>query len=72
MYYLLNLMSWVFTIVAIALMYNKTASSGVVVTLLISAVWFQMVASIYIVSVQNDFNERIKKLENKKPENKEE
>lgn len=66
MYYLLNLMSWVFTIVAIALMYNETASSGVVVTLLICAAWFQMVASIYIVLVQNDFNERIKKLENKK------
>lgn len=66
MYYLLNLMSWVFTIVAIALMYNETASSGVVVTLLISAAWFQMIASIYIVSVQNDFNERIKKLENKR------
>lgn len=66
MYYLLNLMSWIFTIVAIALMYNKTASSGVVVTLLISAACFQMVASIYIESVQNDFKERIKKLENKK------
>lgn len=66
MYYLLNLMSWVFAIVAIALMYNETASSGAVVTLLIGAACFQMVASIYIVSVQNDFNERIKKMENRK------
>lgn len=66
MYYLLNLMSWVFTIVAIALVYNKTASAGLVVTLLLSGACFQMVASTYIVSLQDDLEKRIEKLENKK------
>lgn len=66
MYYLLNLMSWVFTIVAIALVYNKTASAGLVVTLLLSGACFQMVASTYIVSLQDDLKKRIEKLENRK------
>lgn len=68
MYYLLNLMSWVFTIVAIALVYNKTASAGLVVTLLLSGACFQMVASTYIVSLQDDLEKRIEKLENRKEE----
>lgn len=66
MYYLLNFISCVLTIIAISIVYGKTAPPWIIMILLFSAGFFQLVASIWIVEKHDDLEERIKKLENKR------
>lgn len=66
MYYLLNYAFVMFMAMTIALVYNKTAPSGVIVALLVIGMTFELIASIYAESKYNDLKDRIKKLENKK------
>lgn len=66
MYYLLNYAFAMFMAMTIALVYNKTAPSGVIVALLVIGMTFELIASIYAESKYNDLKDRIKKLENKK------
>lgn len=66
MYYLLNYAFVMFMAMTIALVYNKTAPSGVIVALLVIGMTFELIASIYAESKFNDLKDRIKKLENKK------
>lgn len=66
MYYLLNYAFAMFMAMTIALVYNKTAPSGVIVALLVIGMTFELIASIYAESKFNDLKDRIKKLENKK------
>ena len=66
MYYLLNYAFAMFMAITIALVYNKTAPSGVIVALLVIGMTFELIASVYAESKYNDLKDRIKKLENKK------
>lgn len=66
MYYLLNYAFTMFMAMTIALVYNKTAPSGVIVAVLVIGMTFELIASIYAESKFNDLKDRIKKLENKK------
>lgn len=66
MYYLLNYAFAMFMTMAIALVYNKTAPSGVIVALLVIGMTFELIASVYAESKYNDLEARIKKLENRK------
>lgn len=66
MYYLLNYAFAMFMAMTIALVYNKTAPSGVIVALLVIGMTFELIASVYAESKYNDLKDRIEKLENKK------
>lgn len=66
MYYLLNYAFVMFMAMAIALVYNKTAPSVVIVALLVIGMTFELIASVYAESKYNDLENRIKKLENRK------
>lgn len=66
MYYLLNLI-FVFSLtIGIALVYTKEVSDGFIAAVLLTAVIVKLVASAYAQSKYFDFEDRIKKLENKK------
>lgn len=64
MYYAANLISLVLTIIAISIVYEKTAPPGVIMILLFSAGFFQLVASVWVVEKHDDLEARIEKLEN--------
>lgn len=66
MYYLLNLVFTMFIIIAIAIVYNNSASSGVILAFLLVAACFHLFASAYATAKYNALEDRIKKLENKK------
>lgn len=68
MYYLLNYAFTMFMAITIALVYNKSAPSGVIVALLVIGMSFELIASVYAESKYNDLKDRIKKLENRKDE----
>lgn len=66
MYYLLNLVFTMFIIIAIAIVYNNSASSRFILPFLLVAACFHLFASTYATSKYNALEDRIKKLENKK------
>lgn len=66
MYYLLNYAFAMFMAITIALVYNKTAPSEVIVVLLVIGMSFELIASVYAESKYNDLKDRIEKLENRK------
>lgn len=66
MYYLLNYAFTMFMAITIALVYNKTAPSGVIVALLVIGMTFELIASVYAESKYDDLKNRIKTLENRK------
>ena len=66
MYYLLNYAFTMFMVIAIALVYNKTAPSGFIVAFILIAACWHLLAAAYATSKYNALKDRIKKLENKK------
>lgn len=66
MYYAANLISCFLTIIAIALVHNKTAPSWLVMILLLAAGCFRLITSACVVSMRDELEARIKKLENRK------
>ena len=66
MYYLMNLVSTMFITIAIAIVYNNSASSGVILAFLLIAACFHVFASAYATSKYYALKTRIEKLENKK------
>lgn len=66
MYYVTNFVSCFFTIIAIAIVYEKTAPSWLILVLLLTAGCFQFIASALLVAKYDKLEERIKKLESKK------
>ena len=71
MYYVVNLISCFLTTIAISIVvYGKTAPSWLILILLF-AVCFQFVASVWVVEKHDDLEARIEKLENMKENKKE-
>lgn len=68
MYYLLNLVFTMFIIIAIAIVYNNSASSEVILAFLLIAACFHLFAAAYATSKYDKLEDRIEKLENKKEE----
>lgn len=69
MYYVVNFISCLLTIIAICVVYGKTAPPWVIMILLFSAGFFQLVASVWVVEKHNDLEDRIMKLEIRKGKN---
>ena len=70
MYYLLNYAFIFFLSIVIVLVYDGTAPYGFILAFLFIAVALYSVAGYYATSKYNDLEDRIKKLENKKEEDK--
>ena len=68
MYYVFNYISCYFTLLSIAVVYEKNAPSWLILILLLVAGCFQMIASARAVAKHDELEKRIKKLENKKEE----
>ena len=67
MYYVVNVISCFLTTIAISIaVCEKTAPSWLILILLLSAVCFQFVASVWVVEKHDDLEARIEKLENMK------
>lgn len=66
MYYLLNFIFVFFLIIGIALVYTKEVSDSFIAAFLLTAVIAKLVASAYAQLKYFDFEDRIKKLKNKK------
>lgn len=66
MYYAANLISCFLTIIAISIVYGKTAPPWIIMILLFSTGFFQLVASVWIVEKHDDLEDRIEELENRK------
>lgn len=66
MYYAANLISYFLTIIAIALVHINTVPSWLIMILLLAAGCFQMITSACVVSMRDELENRIKKLENRK------
>lgn len=71
MYYMANFISYFFTLVAIAIVYEKNAPSWVILMLLCTAMCFHLFASVWVVEKCDDLEKRIRKLENEKDKNNE-
>lgn len=70
MYYILNHAFIFFLTIAIVLVYDGTAPYGFILAFLLIAVCLHLVAAYYATSKYFELEERIKKLENKKKEEK--
>lgn len=66
MYYVFKHISCFFTLVSIGVVYEKNAPSWLIVILLVVAGCFQAFASAFLEEKHDDFEERIRKLENEK------
>lgn len=72
MYYLLN-HAFIFSLtLAIVLVYDRTVPYGFTLAFLLIAVALHLFAAYYATSKYNALEDRIKKLENRKPENEKE
>ena len=71
MYYAFNYISCYFTLISIAVAYEKNAPSWLILILLLVAGCFQMIASARAVAKHDELEKRIKNLENKKDKNNE-
>ena len=64
MYFVFNYISCYFTLISIAVVYEKNAPSWLILILLLVAGCFQMIASTRAEAKYNELEERIKNLEN--------
>ena len=66
MYYVFNFISCYFTLISIAVTYEKNMPSWLILILLLVAGCFQMIASARAVAKHDELEKRIKNLENNK------
>lgn len=71
MYCVFNYISCYFTLISIAVAYEKNAPSWLMLILLLVAGCFQVIASARVEEKHKELEERIKNLENKKDKNNE-